>query len=102
MNEPGNFKCNYQLTHPEMCLVVDKVGANNLNQKDDGHIGGQNFMCEVGSVPQLKVSTKDRHFTLFGFKNLKGEPMMCLLILAGVKQKVQSRNWYCFDCTNAR
>ena len=28
MNEPGNFKCNYQLTHPEMCLVVDEVGAN--------------------------------------------------------------------------
>ena len=28
-------------------------------------------MCEVGYVPQLKVSTKDRHFTLLGFAYLK-------------------------------
>ena len=88
VNEPGIFKCNYQLTHPEMCLVVDQVGAN-LNKKDDGHVGGQKFICEVGSVPQLKVSTKDRHFTLLGFTNLKGEPVMCLLILAGVEQKFE-------------
>ena len=66
----SNVHQNYQLTHPEMCLVVDKVGANQ-NQKDDGHIGGQKFMCEVGYVPQLKVSTKDRHFTLLGFAYLK-------------------------------
>ena len=88
LNEVGNFKCNYQLTHPEMCLVVDEVGAN-LNQKDDGHVGGQKFMCEVGSVPQQKFSTKDRHFTLLGFTNLKGEPVMCLLILAGIEQKFE-------------
>lgn len=31
VNKSGNIKFNYQLTHPEMCLVVDKVGAN-LNQ----------------------------------------------------------------------
>ena len=88
MNQPGTFKCHYELTHPEMRLDVDKVGAN-LNQKDDGHIGGQKFMCEVGAVPQLKVSTKDKHFTLLGFTNLKGEAVMCLLILAGVEQKFE-------------
>ena len=88
MNQPGTFKCHYELTHPEMCLVVDEVGAN-LNQKDDGHIGGQKFMCEVGAVPQLKVSTKDKHFTLLGFTSLKGEAVMCLLILAGVEQKFE-------------
>lgn len=89
VNESGNFKCNYQLTHPEMCLAVDEVGAN-LNQKDYGqHVGGQKFICEVGSVSQLKISTKDRHFTLLGFTNLKGEPVMCLLILAGIEQKFE-------------
>ena len=88
LTEPGNLKCNYQVTHPEMCLVVDEVGGN-LNQKDDGHVGGQKFMCEVGAIPQLKASIKDRHFTLLGFTALSGEPVMCLLILAGVEEKME-------------
>ena len=74
-----------------MCLVVDKVGAN-LDQKDDGRIGGQKFMCEVGAVPQLKVSAKDSHLTLLGFMNLKGEPVICLLILADVGQKFEVKS----------
>ena len=84
----GKLHVNYKLTHPEMCLVVDEVGAN-LNQKDDGHVGGQKFMCEVGAIPQIKVSTKDKHFTLMGFTSLSGEAVMCLLILTGVNEKVE-------------
>ena len=84
----GKLHVNYKLTHPEMCLVVDEVGAN-LNQKDDGHVGGQKFMCEVGAIPQMKVSTKDKHFTLMGFTSLSGEAVMCLLILTGVNEKVE-------------
>ena len=53
-----------------MCLVVDKVGAN-LDQKDNGRIGGQKVMCEVGAMPQLKLSAKYIHFTLLVFIILK-------------------------------
>ena len=87
-HQTGRLHVNYKLTHPEMCLVVDEVGAN-LNQKDDGHIGGQKFMCEVGAIPQMKVSTKDKHFTLLGFTTLSGEAVMCLLILTGVNEKLK-------------
>ena len=40
--------CTYTLEHPDMRLVVDKVGSN-LSQKGNGHIGGTKYMCEKGT-----------------------------------------------------
>ena len=52
-NEAGAYGCKvtHDLTHPEMCVVMDKVGGN-TSQKGDGHIGGELFVCGKGMVPQ--------------------------------------------------
>ena len=93
LNEPsshyqGLLKTPYHLTHPEMCLVVDEVGSN-ISQRGDGHIGGQKYVCEIGTVPQNKVSHNDRHFTVLGFTALDGSPVLCMVIIAGVQQKYE-------------
>ena len=33
----GELKTRYELTHPEICLLVDEVGCN-ISQKGDGHV----------------------------------------------------------------
>ena len=81
---PGQLKTKYELIHPEMCLVVDEVGSN-ISQRGDGHIAGKKYCCEKGyGVPQNKSSINDRHFTLLGFTALTGEPVLCVVIIAGV------------------
>ena len=81
---PGKLKTAHELIHPEMCLVVDEVGSN-ISQRGDGHIAGKKYCCEKGyGVPQNKSSINDRHFTLLGFTALTGEPVLCVVIIAGV------------------
>ena len=77
--------CTHKIDHPEMCLVVDEVGSD-LSQKGDGHIGGAKYACEKGTHSQNKVQHTDKHFTLLGFIALTGEPVLCLVILAGVQE----------------
>ena len=81
----GPLKTNFHLTHPEMCLVVDEVGSN-ISQKGDGHIAGTKYICEINSIPRQQASHSDKHFTLLGFTALTGEPVLCLVIIAGVKE----------------
>ena len=54
----------------------------------DGHVGRQLMLCEKGSIPQQKMSTRDKHFTLMGLKTLGGELVMCDLIIIGKKPNV--------------
>jgi len=86
-NEKFGIPCSHKIEHPEMCLVVDEVGSD-LSQKGDGHIGGAKYACEKGSVPQNKVQHTDKHFTLLGFTALSGEPVLCLVIIAGVQESL--------------
>ena len=79
--------CTHKIDHPEMCLVVDEVGSD-LSQKGDGHIGGSKYACERGTVPQNKVQHTDKHFTLLGFTALTGDPVLCLIIIAGVQESL--------------
>jgi hypothetical protein len=37
---------------------------------------------------QKKASTKDKHWTLLGLTSLNGDPVMCVLILAGVRKNL--------------
>ena len=80
-------KCTHKLMHPDMCLVVDEVGSN-LSQKGDGHVGGQKFVCQKGTVPQIKVQHSEKHFTLMGFTALNGDPVLCLIIVSGVRENL--------------
>ena len=51
--------------------------------KGDGHAGGQLFVCEKGTIPQKKVSKRDKRFTLMGLTMLTGDPVMCVLVIQG-------------------
>ena len=75
----------HDLTHPEMCIVMDEVGGN-TSQKGDGNNGGELHVCAKGMVPQQKASTKDKHFTLLGLTALNGDPVMCVVIFAGKRE----------------
>ena len=81
----GPLKTNYHLTHLEMCLVVDEVGSD-ISQKGDRHIAGKKYVCEIDSIPKEQASHTDKHFTLLGFTALNGKPVLCLIIIAGIKE----------------
>ena len=67
-------------------MVVDQVGSK-LSQKGDGHIGGRKVMCEKNTTPQEQVQHKEKHFTLLGFTALSEESVLCLIIIAGVRDE---------------
>ena len=77
-------KVTHDFIRPDMCLVRDEVGGN-INMTGDGHQGGQLLLCPKGTIPQQKISTRDKHFTLMGLTLLSGDPVMCILIIAGKK-----------------
>ena len=87
MKEAFGLPCTHRIIHPDMCLVVDEVGSN-LSQKGDGHVGGRKVMCEKHCTPQEQVQHKEKHFTLLGFTALTGEPVLCLIIIAGVREEL--------------
>ena len=87
VDESDAFGCKvtHELIHPEYCIVGDEVGGN-LNMSGDGHVGGQKLLCAANSVPQKKVSTNDRHFTVLPLTLLTREPLMCILVLSGKRE----------------
>ena len=87
IKEAFGLPCTHKIIHPDMCLVVDEVGSN-LSQKGDGHVGGRKVMCEKHCTPQEQVQHKEKHFTLLGFTALSGEPVLCLIIIAGVREEL--------------
>ena len=52
-------KVTHKILHPNMMLCVDEVVADTI-QKDDGTIGGEKLVCEVGTTPKEKCSTKSK------------------------------------------
>ena len=71
-----------------MCIVVDDVGGN-TSQKGDGLVGGELLLTEPGQVAQRTISTKNKHYTLLGLTLLTGQPLMCVLIMAGDTPKTE-------------
>ena len=67
-----------------MCIVGDEVGGN-LNVSGDGYVGGEKLLCEKDSVPQQKISTRDKHFTLLPFVLLNSNPIMTIMIISDKK-----------------
>lgn len=90
VSEGDDFGCKVTLdiTRPEMFVVVDEVGGNIL-QKDDGKIGGERWLCELGTIPQRKISTKNEHYTVLGLTLLNRQPLMCVVIMAGKRPKAE-------------
>jgi len=82
--EAYGCKVHHQIVRPDMCLCGDEVGGN-ISMKGDGHVGGELFVTEKGRVPQRKVSTKNRKFTMIGLTALTGDPVMCVIIIEGTR-----------------
>ena len=40
-------------------------------------------MCERETVPQQKINTKDKHYTVLGLTTLAGKLVMCIFIFTG-------------------
>ena len=88
-NEKHSFglKVNVNITCPEMCIVLDKVGFN-LSQEKDNNQGGQLFVCGCDDEPYQAISTKNNHFTCLGLTRLDGEALMCVVIITGKKRNM--------------
>jgi len=83
--DPTNIwgrKTKYLLTRPELLLFVDEVGSNTL-QKKDGNIGGQTYVVHQTQQALLRSSHADCHFTVLVFTNAHGDPICCVIIIAG-------------------
>jgi hypothetical protein len=78
-------KTRYQLTKPEQCVYVDKTGCN-TNMKDDGHVGGRQYVMSVDQVEGDQSGvTRDIHFTVLAYTSGTGEVIMCAIILKSEK-----------------
>ena len=71
-----------KITKPEWILFADESGFN-TSQKKDGHVGGQKFVVERGTTPQIMSSTTDHKFTLLPFTSASGEAVCCAIIFQG-------------------
>jgi hypothetical protein len=73
------MKVKVDLKRPDMCIVLDKVGAS-LNMTNDGNIGGRKYIQAKGDEPKTLSSKKDKHFTCLGLTALNGQPVMCVVL----------------------
>ena len=64
---------------------MDEVGGN-IHMTGDGDIGGEQYLCEKGTIPQMKTSKGDKHFTLLGLTLLSGDALMCVVIFSGKRR----------------
>ncbi len=76
------LKQNIQITKPEWKLFANESGFN-TSQKKDGHVGGQKFVVERGTTPQLIALMTDHKFTLLPFTSASGEAVCCCIIFQG-------------------
>ena len=67
-----------------MVIVFDELGGN-IIQKGDGHVGGQLLMCEKGETPQIKFSTRNKHYTMLGLTSLTRHAVKCIIIFSDNK-----------------
>jgi hypothetical protein len=76
------LKQNIKITKPEWILFANESGFN-TSQKKDGHVGGQKFVVERGTTPQIMASTTDHKFTLLPFTSASGKAVCCCIIFQG-------------------
>jgi hypothetical protein len=81
--------CDIEILHPDYVLFADETGCN-TNQKKDGHYGGRKYVVERGTVPKEISSTRDRHFTVMGFTSASGLPVLCVVIFASPRCKLEA------------
>ncbi len=60
-------------------MFADESGFS-TSQKKDGHVGGQTFVVESGTIPQIVASTTDHKFCLLPFTSATGKAVCCIII----------------------
>ena len=67
---------------PEYVLFVDEV-SNNTCMSEDRQVDGQQCLGTIkGDTMKIASSIKESRWTLLGFTNAKGEPVLCAIIFA--------------------
>jgi hypothetical protein len=79
--EASGCKIDVDIKHLEWICSGDKVGTD-INQKDDGHIGGTQYCVGHGTKANIKSSTNGGRFTLIGLTAASGDAVMCIIIFA--------------------
>lgn len=78
----------YIMTNPRNFIFVDETGCN-TNQKTDGLIGGEQVLVSTDNTGTGRSgSTTDLRYTVLGFTNGLGEPVMCAVIFQS-KQPIE-------------
>jgi hypothetical protein len=72
------------LAHPEFVLFINEVGCN-TSQKNDSNNGGQKFIVQNGQRSLLQASFNNFHFTILGFTNFSGDPVLAVIIIASTE-----------------
>jgi len=79
------------LVHPDYLLFMDEMGIN-TNQKEDGHVGGEKYICKRGTMPKIAVSMTDHRCTIIPIVAASSEAVFCIVIFKGDSELMIS-NW---------
>lgn len=55
---------------------------------NDGHQGGTKYICHRGETPKINATKKSKKITVLGLTNLRGEAIMCVIIIKGKERNV--------------
>ena len=87
VSESYGCKVDVELNFPQCCIVMDEVGGD-LNMLNDRHQGGSKYICRKGETPKINATKKSKKFTVLGLTTLRGDPLMCVIILEGKERNV--------------
>ena len=76
----------HAIIRPEMCLCCDEVGGNTC-MAGDGHVGGDLFLAETGTIQQNKTSKTNKRYTLIVITAFTCELVICIIISQGKQPK---------------
>ena len=88
-DKAAGHKCKIKLKHPDHILFGDEVGTDTA-QDGDGHIGGQTYITIGDRTINLTSSKSSNHFTLIGLTAANGDPVMCIVIIAGKELGIEA------------
>jgi hypothetical protein len=80
-------KVQTNLIRPDLCIVMDEVGAN-TSQINDGHVGGTRYVVGKDKEARQLSTKKDKRFTCLGLTTLDGNPLMCVVIIEGKQRNL--------------
>jgi len=79
----------HNLLHLDWLLFMDEIGIN-TNQKEDGHSGGEKYVCAPGTTPKIACATNNHRATIIPFVTASGKTVICIVIFQGESNKIPS------------